>query len=125
MNKWKGHGWRSRPVDQRRYVRFGSTLDLLDNLIRPRQHRMGDREPQRLDGFAVDHEVELGWLLDRHLSRPSTIEDPVYVAGGSSVDFLHVGRVRHETTRIHIRAGVVHRRQSVLSGELHDDRKFA
>ena len=36
----------------------------LNHLVRLRQHRPGDRKAQCLRGFQVDHQLELGRLLD-------------------------------------------------------------
>ena len=41
-----------------------AAVHLLDHLIRPRQQRRRDREAEGLGGLEVDHEVELGRLLD-------------------------------------------------------------
>ena len=38
---------------------------LLDNLVRPQQQRLRDREAQRLRGLEVDNQLELDRLLDR------------------------------------------------------------
>jgi hypothetical protein len=36
----------------------------LDHFVRPRQHRLRDREAERLGGLEVEHQLELRWLLD-------------------------------------------------------------
>ncbi len=42
---------------------------LLDDLVGPPQHRLRDREPERLSGLEIDHEFELGWLLHWEITR--------------------------------------------------------
>jgi hypothetical protein len=39
-------------------------IGLLDHLIRPLQERLGDRQAEGFRGLEVDHQLELGWLLD-------------------------------------------------------------
>src|SRR5713101_6573182 len=51
---------------------------LLDHLIRPQQHRRRDREPERLGGLHVDHQIELGGLLDGQILGLHTLEDLVH-----------------------------------------------
>ena len=36
----------------------------LDHLVRPPQHRRRDRQPERLGGLEVDHQLELRRLFD-------------------------------------------------------------
>src|SRR5512134_3522916 len=44
---------------------------LFDDLIRPRQQRRRDREAKGLGGLEIDHELELGGLLDRQIGGAS------------------------------------------------------
>jgi hypothetical protein len=37
---------------------------LLDDLVRPHQHRLRDRKAKRLRRLEIDHQLELGGLLD-------------------------------------------------------------
>ena len=48
-------------------ARWSSTL--LDDLIRPRQHRRWDGEPERFGRLQVDHELELRNLLHGKVCR--------------------------------------------------------
>src|SRR5262245_15677653 len=63
-------------VSQHRNVR-GS---LLDHLIPPQQHRLRDRQAQRLGGLEIDEQLELGGLLDRQIGRLCTLEDLVNIS---------------------------------------------
>ena len=48
---------------------------LLDDLVRPPQHRRRDRQPERLRGLEIDDQLELGRLCT--LSRVSIIALPL------------------------------------------------
>ena len=54
---------------------------LLDHLVGPPQHRLRDRQPQRLGGLEIDDQLELGGLLDGQVAGLGALED-----------FVHVGR---------------------------------
>jgi len=53
------------------------SVRLLDHLIRPRQQRLRDDQPQGLRDLHVDDQRELGWLLDRQVGGSRALEDPV------------------------------------------------
>ncbi len=40
----------------------------LDHFVCAQQQRLRDRNTKRFRGFHVDHQLELGWLLDREIS---------------------------------------------------------
>src|SRR5262245_28038851 len=48
---------------------------LLYDLVRPQQHRLGDRQAQGLGGLEVDDQLELRRLLDRQVGGLRAIED--------------------------------------------------
>jgi hypothetical protein len=50
--------------DARRIYGDSHWRSLLHDHIRPRQHRLRDREAEGLRGLEVDHQLELGRLLD-------------------------------------------------------------
>ncbi len=50
---------------------------LFDHLIRPRQHIRWYRETDLFRGFQVDHEFELGRLLDWNLGRLRALKNLV------------------------------------------------
>src|SRR5262245_37558268 len=70
---------------------------LLDDLIRPQQQRLRDRESERLGSFHVDHELELPRLLDGEISWFCALENPVNVAGRAIEEILGVCSIRHES----------------------------
>jgi hypothetical protein len=53
----------------------------LDRLIRPQQQRRVDREVKGLGALEIDHELELGGLLDGKVGGFRTLEDLVNVGG--------------------------------------------
>jgi hypothetical protein len=42
---------------------------LFNDLVRPPQHRLRDRQAERLRGLQVDHELKLGGLLDGQVAE--------------------------------------------------------
>jgi hypothetical protein len=54
-------------------------LRSFDDLIRAQQHRLRDREAERLRGLEVDHQLELRRLLDRKVGGLRAFEDLVDV----------------------------------------------
>jgi len=46
-----------------------SKKSLFDHLVGAQQERFGDRQPERLGGIEVDHQLKLGRLLDRQIGR--------------------------------------------------------
>ena len=48
---------------------------LLDHLIRPSEHWRRDLQTERLRRLEVDHQFELGWLLDGKVSGLGALED--------------------------------------------------
>ena len=76
---------------------LGGAESLYD-LIRPRQHRGRDRQPQRLRGLEVDHQLELGLLFDGEVGGLGAPEDLVHVHGGAPTQGRVVGALGHEPT---------------------------
>src|SRR5262249_56255305 len=73
---------------------------LLNHLIRPPQHGRRDRQPESFGCFQIDHEFELGGVLNRQIRWLGAPEDLVHVSGGTA---RHVGQilpVRHEAARV-------------------------
>src|SRR6266705_1765138 len=61
--------------------RVSDVCDSLDHLVRANQDRLRNRDAEGLRRLHVDHQLELRRLLDRNISRPGTLEDPVYKVG--------------------------------------------
>src|SRR4030095_7418895 len=63
----------------------GSSTALLDHLVRPQQHRLRDREPERLGRLGVDDQLEFSRLLHGEVSRLRALQDLVYVGRGAPI----------------------------------------
>src|SRR5215467_3638909 len=69
-------------------VRWSALLGgrvLFKDLIRTQQQRRGDRQPERLGGPEIDHQLEPGRLLDGEIARLGAFEDLVNKRGGSLI----------------------------------------
>jgi hypothetical protein len=62
-----------------------AATSLFDHLVGARDERGWDREPESLRGLQVNHEIELGWLLDRKLRRSGALQDLVNENRGHAV----------------------------------------
>jgi hypothetical protein len=100
----------------------GGVLGLLDDLVRPSEHRRRDREAEGPGRLEVDHQVEDGGLFDREIGGPCAFEDSVNLTRRAPPDRLEVGRVRHEAAGRHVLALVVHPREAVPEREVSEDR---
>ncbi len=58
-----------------------------NDLIRPQEHRRRDRDPERLSGPEIDHQFELGRLLDGQVGGLGAPEDFVHEAGDALLYF--------------------------------------
>src|SRR5438270_6565922 len=56
---------------------------LLNQVVRPRQHRRWNGEAEVFGGFQVDHQLELGGLLDGQVAGLGTLENLVHVDRGA------------------------------------------
>src|SRR5262247_4798490 len=65
----------SSPSPFRVIVGARRAQDLLYHLICLEEHRLRDRQPERSRGLEVDHQLELGRLLDREVAGLGALED--------------------------------------------------
>src|SRR4029450_8686926 len=85
----------AKPTAARRsWPRWSSTA-LLDHLIRAQQHRLRDREPERLRRLQVDHQLELRGLLDGKIGGLDALKDLIHVASATPQKVGVVGPIRH------------------------------
>ena len=50
---------------------------LLYDFLRPHHHNRGYRQAKSLGGLEVDHQLKLGWLLDRQIGGLGSLKDLV------------------------------------------------
>jgi hypothetical protein len=58
---------------------------LFYHLVSEQLHRVGDREPERLGSSEIDDQLELGWLLDRHVAGLLAPENPGNANAGTAI----------------------------------------
>ncbi len=93
---------------------------LLDYPGRLQQDLGRERKAELLGRLQVDDEVKLRWLLYVKVARVRTLEDLVYVIGGTAAYVKIVRPVGHEPTSLHKNNLSVHRRQPSLGSELNE-----
>jgi hypothetical protein len=75
-------------------TKCAAAITSLDHLVGGREQRRRDIEAEFLGGFQVDRNLEFGWLHDRQIGRPLTLEDS---AGVNSDLPTSVGKARSVT----------------------------
>src|SRR5439155_21860871 len=73
---------------------------LLDHVVRPKQHRLWDGQPQSLRGSEIDHQLELRRLLDGQVGRLGALQDLVYVGGRPPEHVPNAGPVRQQAASL-------------------------
>src|SRR6266567_3186222 len=68
----------------------------MNYFVRPRQQRGRDRQAQGLGRLEVDHQLELGGLLDGQIGRLGPLQDLVHVDRGTSLHLGSIDSIRHE-----------------------------
>src|SRR6476620_3425871 len=97
-----------------------AALGSLNDLIGPQQQRLWDREPERLGGLEVDHQLELRRLLHGQVGGLGALEDLVHVGGEASEQIGEAYPIRHQPARIGKRSITEYRREVVPGGEADD-----
>src|SRR5437867_13115446 len=95
----------------------------LDHLVCAQQQRLRDREPERLGGLEVDHELELGRLFHRKLTGLRALEDLVDEACEPEIKVGIVHRVSYQSSGLDELAGWIGGRQPIAGHQV-DDRLF-
>jgi hypothetical protein len=70
------------------------TATLFDHVVGAGEQRGRHREAERLGGGQVDHEIELGRLLDRDIGRLGPAQNLVDIVGGADTMQLRARRCR-------------------------------
>jgi integrase len=79
---------------------FAWRLPLLDHLVGALLEEPRHVDPERLRRLEIDHELDLGRLLDRDVGGPSALKDAVDVAGKLAEGVADVRPVGQETAYI-------------------------
>src|SRR6266487_2621002 len=92
----------------------------LDHLVRAQQQRLRDREPERLGGLEVDHELELGRLFHGKLAGLRPLENLVDEACEPEIKIGIVHRVAYQSARLDELAGRIGGGQPVARHQIDD-----
>src|SRR5262249_27938421 len=69
----------------------------LDHLVGAGDQRWWQVEAERLGRLEVDHQLELGWLLDRNIARLGALENAVHVMRHAPHQIEQPHALRHES----------------------------
>src|SRR5262249_54954582 len=70
----------------------------IDHLVRLEQHCLRDRQPERSRGLEVDHQLELGRLLDGEVTGLGALEDLVHIEGATPCGFEEARPIRNQAS---------------------------
>ncbi len=93
---------------------------LFDHLVGTQDKRRRDRESNRVCSLHIDNKLELGYLIDRDVTRRCAFKDLINVPRRTTEYIRKIDRVGHETTGFNKPTKRINRRQSVLLGQLDD-----
>src|SRR5438067_10863554 len=83
-----------KAIINRREVNSGASFD---NLVRAGEQRWRHGEAERVGGLQIDHQLELGRLLNRQIGRPGAFEDLVDQLCRLDILVDEIGAVGDET----------------------------
>src|SRR6266511_3953053 len=101
------------------------TRSLLNDLVRPRQHRLGDGKVKELGGLEVDDEVEPVELLNRQISRVGAQENALDLLGRESADGVGAHAVARQGSLGYASGVLEHGRQPLRPRRLNDQLHLA
>src|SRR5262245_846721 len=79
---------------------FEPPFTSFDDLVGTREHARWHFDAERLGSLEVDHQLVVGWLLDRKIARLLTLEDAVDVAGRVPVYVDRIGPVGDQAAAV-------------------------
>jgi hypothetical protein len=88
-------------------------ISLFKDLVGTLQHRLRHREAKRLGSFEVDHQLELGRLLDRRIGRFLALENPPGVNTGLAPDSGVADAIAHQAAGLRGEAPRIDRRNTM------------
>src|SRR5690349_20955389 len=74
-------------------------LALFNRLVAAQQERLRYHEPERLGRGQIDDEIELGRLLDRHVSGLRPAQNLVDIVAGAPKQVREVRSIGYQTSR--------------------------
>src|SRR5665213_143154 len=83
--------WRSRPTAPTTEARTAAKISLFDHLVGEGEQSWCDRQAERLGGFEVDDQLELGGLLDRRCAGIDKDDSP-HTTSARQLQLAHVYR---------------------------------
>src|SRR5215208_516518 len=89
-----------------------------DHLVSEEPQARGNFEPERSSSAAIDHELELGGLLDRQIGRLGTLEYLVDISGEAAINVREARPIKDQSAGLDELASAIDRRQPVLRGKL-------
>src|SRR6266566_8199014 len=88
------------------------------------EQRLRDRQPERLGRLEVDHQLELGGLLDGEVSGLGAFEDLVHINSGTPKQIGEIRAIRHQASSLDKLPQLVHCWDSVLGCQIRDAASF-
>src|SRR5262249_9391235 len=84
---------RQSPRGSSRWDSCAALSALFDHLIRPQQQRLRDRQAKRLGRLQINHQLELGRLLDGQVGGLGALEDLIDIDRGAAEQLTEANRV--------------------------------
>src|SRR5262249_19802709 len=95
-----------------------SPFTSLDYLVGQRHESRRHLDAERLSCSRVDHELEAGWLLDRQIRRPRSLQNLIYEGCCPPICIQQISSVRHQPASLREVAEGVERRESITESNL-------
>src|ERR1700730_8431841 len=104
---------------QRSKLRVQMSNNSFNNLISLDEYRLRNGKVERLGGFEIDHQLELGGLQDRQIGWLLALEDAADIDAKLAIQIRSIYPIAHQTAGRSIFAKVVHRRHRMARGQGH------